>query len=37
MGACLGCAHPIKRTNLTYAKVCVDGPVFSAREVIFDE
>jgi dihydroorotate dehydrogenase electron transfer subunit len=37
ISACLGCAHPIKRPDLTYAKVCLDGPVFSAREVVFDE
>ncbi|MGE5455076.1 MAG: dihydroorotate dehydrogenase electron transfer subunit [Methylocystaceae bacterium] len=36
IGACLGCAHPVKRLGTTYAKVCVDGPVFSAREVVFD-
>jgi len=36
IGACLGCAHPVKRSDTTYAKVCVDGPVFPAREVIFD-
>lgn len=37
IGACLGCAHPVKRSDHTYAKVCVDGPVFPAQEVIFDE
>lgn len=37
IGACLGCAHPVRRADHTYAKVCVDGPVFPVGEVIFDE
>ncbi len=39
IGVCLGCAVKIKTDdfNYTYKKVCVDGPVFDSREVIFDE
>lgn len=38
IGICLGCAITI-RTNgeLTYKKVCKDGPVFSGEEVAFHE
>jgi len=37
MGACLGCAYKIRRPDgtETYAHVCVDGPVFDAREVVW--
>jgi len=37
MGACLGCANKIRRADgsETYAHVCVDGPVFDAREVVW--
>jgi len=37
MGACLGCANKIRRPDgaETYAHVCVDGPVFDAREVVW--
>ena len=37
MGACLGCAYKIRRADgsETYAHVCVDGPVFDAREVVW--
>lgn len=39
IGACLGCAVRIKDQNgeVTYKKVCKDGPVFSGDEVIIDE
>lgn len=38
LGACLGCAVKIKSSNgeITYKKVCQDGPVFSSDEVILD-
>ncbi|OPL07679.1 MAG: hypothetical protein AVO33_03885 [delta proteobacterium ML8_F1] len=38
VGACLGCAVKIKCGNFQhrYQKVCVDGPVFDASEVIFE-
>jgi len=37
MGACLGCAHKIRRADGSeiYAHVCTDGPVFDAREVVW--
>lgn len=38
-GACVGCVCKIKvqnETGYTYKKVCKDGPVFDAREVIFE-
>lgn len=38
IGACVGCVCKIKADNeygYTYKKVCVDGPVFWAEEVIF--
>lgn len=37
MGACLGCAHRVRRADgsETFAHVCVDGPVFDAREVVW--
>jgi len=37
MGACLGCAYKILRADgsETYAHVCVDGPVFDAKDVIW--
>ena len=37
-GACVGCVCKIKADNeegYTYKKVCKDGPVFDAREVVF--
>jgi len=41
IGACLGCAVPRKagerNEHLTYAKVCVDGPVFDAAEIELEE
>ena len=39
IGACLTCPCKIKTANgegWTYKRVCADGPVFDAREVIFD-
>lgn len=37
IGACSGCALPMcGLQGLIYKKVCVDGPVFPLREVIFD-
>ncbi len=38
VGACLGCAVKIKTGPFdhAYKKVCVDGPVFEASEVIFE-
>ncbi len=36
IGACLGCAFPIKTGDtVTYKHVCKDGPVFNAEEVVF--
>lgn len=40
IGACVGCAVKIKATNSKgwiNKKVCTDGPVFLAEEVVFDE
>lgn len=34
VGACLGC---VCRTTSGYARVCTEGPVFAAEEVVFDE
>jgi len=36
-GACLGCAVPIGTADggVAYRRVCMEGPVFSASEVIF--
>lgn len=39
-GACVGCVVKIRETGAedwTYKKVCKDGPVFFAREVVFDD
>lgn len=33
-GGCLGCAVPLRSGNL---RVCVDGPVFDGKEVLWDE
>ncbi|MGI6129753.1 MAG: hypothetical protein ACOYEO_06645, partial [bacterium] len=38
VGACLGCAFPVKADTpegYTYKRVCHDGPVFWAHEVLF--
>ena len=40
VGACLSCACKIKASNeegYIYRHVCVDGPVFSGKEVVWDE
>jgi len=39
VGACLGCACPVKneKGELTYKRVCADGPVFNAEEIIWSE
>ena len=39
VGACLGCATPIKADDgsITYLHVCKNGPVFEAERVVFDE
>lgn len=36
-GACLGCAVAVREQSggLTYRRVCAEGPVFSAEEVVF--
>jgi dihydroorotate dehydrogenase electron transfer subunit len=34
MGGCLGCVIPTARGN---RRVCVDGPVFTAEEVLWNE
>ncbi len=37
-GVCAGCAVPVKRRGkVEYAKACLDGPVFEAEEVAWDE
>jgi dihydroorotate dehydrogenase electron transfer subunit len=36
VGACLGCSHRVlKDGEEAYARVCKDGPVFPAEEVLF--
>jgi dihydroorotate dehydrogenase electron transfer subunit len=38
-GACVGCVCKIKANNeygYTYKKVCKDGPIFDAKEVLFE-
>jgi len=39
MGACLGCACPVKDANgeKTYLRVCADGPVFDSEKILWDE
>lgn len=38
IGLCLGCAIAIRtEQGITYKKVCKDGPVFQAEEVVFDK
>lgn len=38
IGICLGCAIAIRtEQGMTYKKVCKDGPVFQAEEVVFNE
>ncbi|NLD87309.1 MAG: dihydroorotate dehydrogenase electron transfer subunit [Clostridiales bacterium] len=37
-GACLVCSCKTKQADgFTYSRVCADGPVFNAKEVIFDD
>lgn len=37
IGACLGCSIKIKQNNkIVSARVCLDGPVFDAKEVFFN-
>ena len=33
VGACLGCARKMKKSDNEYKKICKDGPVFSIEEV----
>lgn len=33
VGACLGCARKLKKTDVNYIKVCKDGPVFPIEQV----
>jgi len=36
VGACLGCVTPVKNgEELVYARVCTEGPVFEASEVVW--
>jgi dihydroorotate dehydrogenase electron transfer subunit len=38
LGACLGCVVARKTgKDITYVNVCQQGPVFEAREVLWDE
>ncbi len=39
IGVCLGCVQPIrdKAGSISYQRVCVEGPVFSSREVVYDD
>ncbi len=34
-GACMGCAIEVKDPAQTYKLVCIDGPVFDAREIVW--
>jgi dihydroorotate dehydrogenase electron transfer subunit len=37
-GACLACVQKVRKTGEeTWARVCKDGPIFEAREVVWDE
>ena len=36
MGACLGCSVRAKGKEIHYLRVCQDGPVFLAEDIIFD-
>jgi len=35
VGACLGCVVKVKGSNYTYKRVCRDGPVFDAGELVW--
>jgi len=39
LGACLGCVIKVRTPddNFEYKRVCQDGPVFNAQEVVFDD
>lgn len=38
LGACLGCVTAREKgSEVTYVNVCQEGPVFDAREVVFDD
>ena len=38
LGACLVCNCKVRAADgFDYKRVCVDGPVFDAREVLFDD
>lgn len=39
LGACLGCVIKVKASDggLEYSRVCQDGPVFNAQEVVFSD
>jgi dihydroorotate dehydrogenase electron transfer subunit len=37
IGACLGCVVKVRRdSGFAYARICVDGPTFSASEVLWE-
>ena len=36
MGACLGCSVRAQAAEIKYLRVCQDGPVFLAEDIIFD-
>ena len=38
IGTCMGCVRPIKENDsIVYKRVCREGPVFNAMEVVFDD
>ncbi len=36
VGACLGCTVKVKGESPTYKRVCVEGPVFEAKEIVWE-
>ncbi|MDI6736537.1 MAG: dihydroorotate dehydrogenase electron transfer subunit [bacterium] len=36
IGACLGCAIKVKGESTTYKRVCIEGPVFEAKEIMWE-
>ena len=36
MGACLGCSVRARASEIKYLRVCQDGPVFQAKDIILD-
>ncbi|GMB10821.1 MAG: dihydroorotate dehydrogenase electron transfer subunit [Candidatus Improbicoccus devescovinae] len=34
-GACMGCSCKILNNEITYKRICTEGPVFSSRELVF--